>query len=313
MNTSNLSIESIKLLLEELAFPQKNITDMTAICILALSNTTIRAGLIKEKHCLAEGARITDILQFAENDLGRTYAENTRESIRKHSLKYLIDNGMVLVNADNPNRATNSGLTNYTLSHKFNKLLLAFQRDDIIFNELKEEFVNVELVNRRAELNSLKKQHIHITIPALNEILTLSPGEHNIIEKFIVEELFQLDYHNARLVYIGDTKNKDKFNDPVLCSHINLIIDNHAKLPDVVGFDVETNTVMIYEAVASSGPIDHLRKKELLELFKDCPFTIEFFTVFLKPKLYQRYATTIAEETTVYIIESKQKIKYEAY
>ncbi|PDY52290.1 hypothetical protein CON61_15895 [Bacillus toyonensis] len=127
---------------------------MIAICVLALSDTKTRENLIKGKNCLADGARITDILRYAENDLGKSYAENTRETIRKHSLKYLVDNEMVLVNADDANRPTNSGLTNYTLSDKFEKLLTTFQNDSMEFSQLKGEFINIELSNRRAELNS---------------------------------------------------------------------------------------------------------------------------------------------------------------
>lgn len=86
------------------------------------------------------------------------------------------------------------------------------------------------------------------------------------------------------------------------------------KVPDVVGFDMHSNTVIVYEAVASSGPIDALRKKELIGLFIDCPFNIHFYTVFFTTKLYQRFTTTtIAEGTVVYIIETKQKITYETY
>lgn len=313
MQITKLTIENIKGLLEDLAFSQKNITDMTAICILALADESPREGLIKGKKCLAEGARITDILNFAKNNLGKVYAENTRESIRKHSLKYLVDNGIALVNADDPNRATNSGLTNYTLSEHFRNLLIAFQNNKDEFNQLQGKFLDTELSNRRNELNSLKGKNVVVSIPHSTEILTLSPGEHNIIEKYIVEELFVLNNKNPHLIYIGDTKDKDKFHDHDLCNTINLLIDDHAKLPDVIGFDKDTKTVLIYEAVASSGPVDNLRKKELLNLCKDCPFKIEFSTVFLRSKLYQRFAATIAEGTVVYIIESRQKITFESY
>ncbi|PDY52289.1 hypothetical protein CON61_15890 [Bacillus toyonensis] len=90
-------------------------------------------------------------------------------------------------------------------------------------------------------------------------------------------------------------------------------IDGHAKLPDVVRFDGDINTVIVYEAVASFGQVDNLRKKELINLFKDCPFNIKFQTVFLTSKLYQRHSSAIAEGTVVYIIESKQKISYKTY
>lgn len=309
-----LTTENIKDILTQLGFPQKNITDLTAITILALSNTTPRSGLIKGKSCLADGSRITDILEFARTDLGLSYAENTRETIRKHSLKYLVDFNLAIVNADDPSRSTNSGLTNYILIDSFKQLLVAYNNDKSLFNTMKNRFMDTGRIRRLGQINSFQNSpNISISVPQSGKILKLSPGEHNLIQKIIIEELFPLSSHSCYLIYVGDTKNKNLFIEESLCENINLTIDSHEKLPDVIGFDTINKAVLIFEAVASSGPVDILRQKELVNIFKDCPYPLKAYSVFLHSKVYQKFSTNIAPGTAAIILESKSFISYSVY
>lgn len=298
-------------ILEEIGFPKRNITDLTKICISALIDKSPREGLIAGKKTLHDGARITDIIEYANTTFEDShYAENTRESVRKHSLKYLMDSNLIERNADNPSRATNSGNTNYTIVPQFEKLIFSYP-NKIEFNKLKKQFLNTEVLKVRNKIEKLKKlNRLSVILPSGSEII-LSPGEHNIIEKTIVENLFNT-YSKPQLIYIGDTSNKvcDNSTNWELCEQIGLKIDKHNKLPDVIGFDSKTNKIMIWEAVASSGPVNDLRKKELDHLFKDCPFKIDYYTVFLTEKVYQKFASTISKGTSVYIIESKKHIIY---
>ena len=311
--TNELNISSVKFILEEIGFPQRNITDITAICVLALNDTKIRNNLIKDYTFLAQGARIRDILDFARKDLGKNYAENTRETVRKHSLKYLVDSGLVIQNADDPNRVTNSGLNNYILSDSFKRLLDAYVEKTEKFNELKLEFVDAVNNERREKIEKLRKKSVIISSHCLKNEIVLSPGDHNIIEKFIVEDIFPKMFPEFQLAYIGDTKVKDKFVNVDVCKSIGLKIDVHTKIPDVIGYDETTKTILLFEAVASSGPIDDLRKKELIEIFCNWNGNIIFGTVFLSAKVFQSFSTTISSGTTAYIIESGKKIIYEEY
>ncbi|MCM3317186.1 hypothetical protein M3603_11065 [Rummeliibacillus stabekisii] len=309
----NLSISTVKDILNETGFPQKNITDITAICVLALYDTKPRSQLIKNYTSLAQGARVRDILDYARTDLEKNYAENTRETVRKHSLKYLVDSGMVIQNADDPNRVTNSGLNNYILSDSFKKLLDAYLFNKTEYNVIKNEFVDSVTIERRDNIEKLKKKPVIINSTALDRELVLSPGDHNIIEKFIVEDIFPKVAPNFELVYVGDTKMKNLFIDEEICRKIGLTIDVHTKIPDVIGYDNTTKTILLFEAVASSGPIDDLRKKELLEIFQHWTGLIIFGTAFLSSKLFQSFSRTIASGTSAYIIESRKKIAYEEY
>jgi type II restriction enzyme len=309
---SKLEIDQAKQILSEIAFPSKYITDTTAICVCALYDEAPRFNLINGYTKLSQGARVTDILEFSDKELGKKYAENSRETFRKYSLKYLVDEGLAIKNPDKPTRATNSGLNNYILSPQFKQLIDAYLQDTGQFNELKIHFSNVVALARQEEIEKLQEHRIHVEIPQSNDEVSLSPGEHNIIEKFIVEEIMPSLFPNFQLVYIGDTQVKDHF-DEELCRKINLTVDVHNKIPDVIGFDSQSSTILLFEAVASSGPIDNLRKKELLELFDSNQFNLVFGTVFLYDKLFQSFSKLIADGTDAYIIESRRKISYTTY
>ncbi|MFF2017809.1 BsuBI/PstI family type II restriction endonuclease [Paenibacillus sp. NPDC058177] len=308
-----LTIGTVKEILQRVGFPEQNCTDTTAICIIALQDRKPRQGLILGHQCLAEGARITDILEFARNDLGKNYAENSREAVRKYSLKYLVDFGLVHVNKDDPTRPVNSGNTNYTLVKEFKDLLKTY-KDPSLFSNKIQSFVNEAAINRKKYLKSLENHNIQIEVPfMLSQPLLLSPGDHNIIEKLIVDELFAEDARKTYLVYLGDTKNKKKYINKELVKKIRVSVDEHAKLPDVIGFDAFNEEVMVFEAVASSGPVDFLRKKELEILFARCPYPLRMSTVFLKRSVFQKFSNNIAPGTSAYIAETKMKVVYETF
>lgn len=307
MNTQN-----ILSILEGIGFPKQYSNEQTAISIMALQDRTPRPGLIKGHNCLAEGARITDIINYARNDLGKNYAENTRESIRKNSLKHLVDFGLAHVNKDDPKRAVNSGKTNYTLVEEFSELLQLQESPELLSQKMLS-FTDEITVNRQTYLAELQQHDILINVPFTNTIIPYSPGDHNVIAKLIVEEIFKENKQEIHLAYLGDTKDKSKYLDRELLERLRISIDQHAKLPDVIGVDLIKGEVLIFEAVASSGPVDNLRKKELELLFAKCPYPLRMATVFLKRSIFQKYSNNIAPGTTVYVIENRMKISYKEY
>ena len=58
---------------------------------------------------------IRGILDFARSRMKVDYAENTRESIRKYSVKQLVAAGILLFNPDDPKRVTNSSKNSYKI------------------------------------------------------------------------------------------------------------------------------------------------------------------------------------------------------
>jgi len=58
---------------------------------------------------------ITPIIDFISEAYGVRYAPNTRETIRDDSVKFFVEEGLLLRNPDDPNRPTNSGKTVYQI------------------------------------------------------------------------------------------------------------------------------------------------------------------------------------------------------
>ena len=323
MNT--ITIKKVKSLLEDLGFNQGTVSDLSAYTIprsvlAKFIISVIRAPSDKDVFPLINPslgvvsykAQI-HIAERSETDLGIVYAENTRETIRKHNLKYLVNEGFVIQNADKPDRPTNSGHNNYILSQSFKSVLNAYLTNSESFDILKKDFEDNAYIELNRELAKYQNHQIDVKIPFSTQVLTLSPGDHNYIQKHIVEVLFNSNDSVTSLIYLGDTKQKDLYFDNKLGEMIKLEIDSHDKLPDVIGYDKSNNTVRIFEAVASSGPINELRKKEIQDLFSECPYNIEYSTVFLDKKVYSKFANQIASDSIVYIINTKQCISYSSY
>ncbi|MDW4068219.1 BsuBI/PstI family type II restriction endonuclease [Staphylococcus saprophyticus] len=285
--------------------------DLIEITVLALMNDEQRNNLLPQMNSLSEGARITDIIAFANDELNKNYAENTRESFRKNAVKPLIEAGLIVVNKDDPERAINSGRTNYTLNDNFKKLLINYENAEK-YNELLTNFIRVDAKKRKKQIDELfKKREIEVYCKDICPKIKLSPGKHNIIEKFIVEELIAKGYNKPKVIYLGDTKEKLMYLNKELATKYSIPIDVHAKLPDVLAVDLDTNTLLVYEAVASTGPITRSRKNELNYLLNQSEINVKYFTVFLELSVYRRFATEIDVNTKVFIMESNMKIIYE--
>lgn len=312
-----MNSEVIKKILEEIGFPNYANTDITHTSILALlSKDTSVPTLMKGKKCLYDGARITDIISFANAKLGKSYAENTRESIRKTALKNLLDFGLIDKNKDFPQRPVNSGNTNYTINPNFETLIYSFGSDT--FNTLKRSFINQTVIDRQKQIEHLSLISIKITPPFKDEAFTTknleySPGDHNIISKFIVEDIILTKTANPTIVHIGDTEQKDKYFNQKLVDQLNIPFSKYSKYPDLIFFDNDKKRIIIFEAVASSGPVDTLRYKELQELFINCPYELDMNTVFLTDKKFREFSNRIAPGTTAYVIETLLKIDYSLY
>lgn len=98
-------IDEALLVLKALGMPSQQINDRTAICLLAMLDIPTER---KWKDAGNPMLGIRAILDFAREKLEINYAENTRESIRKYSIKQLVSAGILLHNPDKPDRAVNS-------------------------------------------------------------------------------------------------------------------------------------------------------------------------------------------------------------
>ena len=105
MTTKQERIDEAIDVLRQLGMPNEQLNDRTAICLLALLDLSETTDWNRAGNPMLG---IRAILDFAREKLGHNYAENTRESIRKYSVKQLVTAGVLLHNPDKPDRAVNS-------------------------------------------------------------------------------------------------------------------------------------------------------------------------------------------------------------
>lgn len=106
-------IEQTQEILQTLGLPSAQQNEISALTLLALAQLSENSHWEDAEN---PALRVHDILIEVKKRYGREYAENSRETIRRKVLHQFEQAGIVIRNADDPTRPTNSGLTNYMLS-----------------------------------------------------------------------------------------------------------------------------------------------------------------------------------------------------
>ena len=279
----------------ELGLPNEQLNDRTAICLLALLDLRIE----KEwEEVTKPRLGIRAILDFARTHMDTNYAENTRESIRKYSVKQIVNAGIVILNPDKPNRPINSGKTCYEIDD--HSLALFKQFGSISWEaSLKSYLVDHgTLANRYAQERDFHR--IPLIVKEGLEV-TLSAGNHSNLIRSIIYDFASTFIPGGELVYVGDTGTKWGYFDKELLDSLNVSVGQHGKMPDVVIYSREKNWLILAEAVASSGPVDGDRHAELTELFKSSTAGLVYVTAFPdRGEIFRKYLAVIAWETEVW-------------
>ena len=227
----------------------------------------------------------------------KDYAPNTRETIRRQTMHQFVSAGIALYNPDNPLRPVNSPKAVYQIEALTLDLLRSFETD--VWEAKLENYFSQRqsLSTRYARERDLNR--IPIKLSQKEEIL-LTPGSHSELIKAIIEEFGSRFVPSGILIYVGDTGNKWGYFDREMLSKINVSIDSHGKMPDVVIYYPDKNWLILIEAVTSHGPVDGKRHDELKNLFANSSAGLVFVTAFPNRSLMARYLGEIAWETEVW-------------
>lgn len=144
---------------------------------------------------------------------------------------------------------------------------------------------------------------VNVTLPSGGE-LTFSLGEHNDLQKAIIEDFLPRYGHGAEVLYVGDTSDKYLYLEKDKLEELNFFEISHEELPDVIAYSKKQNWLYLIEAVHSSGPINELRLIQLQKLTKNCKADIIFVTAFLNRPKFRQFMTDIAWETEVWIADN---------
>lgn len=290
-------IEEARDILKQLGLPAAQQNEISCLTLLAL------CGLAEGDdwgQASKPSRTIHEMLEFMGDSLGRKYAENTRETVRRQVIHQLVQAGVVAHNPDNPALATNSPLTHYGLTDEALSVLRSYQSSD--WESELSAFRSNKVALREKYLRRRRMNEIPIRTSS-GEEFRLSPGSHNKLQVQIIEEFSPKFAPGATLLYLGDAARKLLHRDEEKLAQLGIALTEHDKLPDVVLYDDERNWLYLIEAVTSHGPVTPKRVMELEETLQACAATRIYVSAFPNFREFKRHAANIAWETEVWLAE----------
>jgi adenine-specific DNA-methyltransferase len=284
--------------LKFLGLPRAQQNERTALALLALLD-------LKPKTPWSEAGAplrgITEMMDFFAEHYGKTYAPNTRETVRRHSVHQFVQAGIAVPNPDDPQRPTNSPRAVYQIEPRVLALLKTLGTPEWD-KSLREYLASADTLQRRyAQERAM--QLIPLTLPSGARI-TLSPGGQNVLVEQIVKEFCPRFTPGAKPLYVGDTAEKWAYFDEESLKALGVTVDAHGKMPDVVVHHEAKGWLVLIEAVTSHGPVNPKRRQELKELFEHATIGLVFVTAFLTRRDLTRYLGDIAWETEVWVADA---------
>jgi len=271
-----------------------------AICFLAVSgvtkNWTKAKGASENRHL-----KTRDIIKFINENLEETISSGSYDDIRRKDLKLLVLADLIINSGDNPNAATNDPTRGYALHPDFKELIVTYNTDkwNSELKEFKKNRPNLsEILARKRNI-----EKIPVTLPD-GKPIELSMGDHNILQKEIIEKFLPRFGSDCTVLYIGDTSNKILHIEENELRKLNFFELSHDELPDIIAYSKKKNWLYLIEAVHSSGPMSEIRVLELKKLLKSCKAELIFVTAFLKRNEFRKWIMDIAWETEVWIADN---------
>jgi type II restriction enzyme len=242
-----------------------------------------------------------DVIAFAAAKYGKNYAENTRETIRRHAIHQFVQGGILMRNPDEPSLATNSPRTHYALTSEALAVIRAFGTS--AFDEVASRF-RKQAGGGLAARYARPRRLANVTLTLDGATITLSPGDHNRLQARIVAEFLPRFVPGGRVLYLGDTDNKSKHVDDARLAKVGVPVTKHDKLPDLVVHDEARDWLFLIEAVTSHGPISAKRHVELEEVLAASKVGRVYVSAFPSRREFKKYADDIAWETEVWMADA---------
>lgn len=220
------------------------------------------------------------------------YADTSREPIRDETIRQ----GLMPVRAaiEDESLAKTSSRPRYALTHKFAALfdpaLTGSELEEAIEAWQQRHFDRGNLTRIRLLRAGVaaSEDAVVVSFPNNGGTRTLSSGKSSVITKAVIEEFAVRFLERPAVIWVSESGRKVVTRDDQLAKSVGLEIDQTRVLPDIIlidlrGNDADPPILVFAEVVATDGPVNDLRKRELLELAEGSAFSedrIAFLTAF---------------------------------
>lgn len=255
-----------------------------------------------------------DIITFENTHFGENISYGSYDDIRRKDLALPVEAGIVISSSNVESQAVNNPTRGYSLAPHFAELIktlanAAKKEEQEALEKFKAQ--HQEIVRLLAEKRELDR--VPVTLPS-GEMLSLSAGEHNQLQKAIIEEFLPRFGQGAILLYVGDTEDKYLFRADKELKGIGFFELKHEELPDVVAYSKDKNLLYLIEAVHSAGPMSEMRVNKLKRQLECCSAEAVYITAFNDKTVFKRWLSEIAWETEVWIAsEPEHMIHFNGY
>ena len=287
-----IKLDEARDILSALEVPAKQQNGMCCCVLLAM------AGITEDRcwaHATNNWIRIHDVIAFASDNYGITYAENSRETIRKQAMHHFRNAAFIEDNG----KATNSPNYQYRLTDEMLKLIQSYDSGGWDKNLAAFQSEHETLISLYASKRAVRKMPVKIN----GSDFTFSPGKHNELQKAIIEEFAPRFAHNSECLYVGDTVEKDLVKNEDKLHELGFSITLHDKMPDVVLYSAKKDWLYFIEAVTSVGPMEPKRIKEIEEMTTNVTAGKIYVTAFLDFKTFKKFFESLAWETEAWIAD----------
>jgi len=154
------------------------------------------------------------------------------------------------------------------------------------------------------ELYMQQRDMLRVPVVVNGQEFIFSAGDHNTLQKAIIEEFAPRFARGAEVLYIGDTETKDLVKNREVLEQLGVEITDHDKLPDIILYYAEKEWLFFIEAVTSVGPISVKRKQEIEQMTVNCKTGRVFVTAFNDNRIFKRFVDQLAWETEVWIADN---------
>lgn len=285
-------------ILKVLGLPPAQYNEMAGLTFLALCGIKENdqwSASSKESLGVSKG-----IMTFVNENYGKAYAPNTRETFRRQVLHQFVQARIADYNPDQPNLPVNSPRAHYALTNEALETIKTYGTP--FWEEASKKFVSTVGKLTDQYLKEREKNLIPVVLQN-GQILNLSPGKHNEVQAAIVEKFAPRFANGGTLLYLGDTAKKDLYLDEQGLKDLGIPIHQHSKLPDVVIYDPKKEWLFLIEAVTSHGPVSPKRLIELEDFLKNCKAGKVYVTAFPDMSEFKKHSNNIAWETEVWLME----------
>lgn len=238
--------------------------------------------------------RVRAILDWIRERLGFDVAENTREDYRRQTLHQFRDAGFVIYNDDNPGRPTNSSLNNYRINPEALEVIKLYGTPS--FDTALSDYLSVAPGLLKKYQAARDMTRIPVRLPGGQE-LTLGGGGQNVLIKQMIDDFCAYFIPGGEVLYIGDADEKLMYFDEAKLATLNVTVDTHGKLPDLVVYQQSTNWLFLMEAASTHGPVDAKRHGELQALFSGSTAGLVYVSCFPDRATMRKFLADLAWET----------------